>query len=78
MSTQVFLLDAHSMKAKGNSTTPDGPGALRPDVVVGDLDGASCSSSFTECVVEALRGRGFNVKVGPAPRLDILLGIYPI
>ena len=60
---QVFLLDAHSMKAKGNTTTPDGPGAERADMVVGDLDGSSCTSAFTECVVEALKARGYKVKV---------------
>ena len=31
------------MKAEGNATTPDGPGAKRPDVSVGTLDGAACS-----------------------------------
>lgn len=62
-SAQAFLLDAHSMKSRGNATTPDGPGSLRPDVVVGDLDGAACTPRLTECVVETLRGRGYSVKV---------------
>jgi N-formylglutamate deformylase len=60
---QVYLLDAHSMKSKGNSTTPDGPGALRADMVIGDLDGTSCCPAFTELVREALMERGYKVKV---------------
>ena len=51
------------MKSRGNATTPDGPGSVRPDVVVGDLDGAACTPRLTECIVEALRGRGYSVKV---------------
>lgn len=50
------------MKSKGNSTTPDGAGAERPDIVIGDLDGASCCSPLTECVVESFRGLGYSVK----------------
>jgi hypothetical protein len=63
LQAQSVLLDAHSMKSEGNETTPDGPGAIRPDVVVGDLDGKSCDGWLTECVVEALRARGYSVKV---------------
>ncbi len=59
----AVLLDAHSMKSKGSSATPDGPGCVRPDVVVGDLDGAACDAWVVECVVETLRSSGRSVKV---------------
>src|SRR3546814_15433214 len=35
----VWHIDAHSMKSVGTAITPDGPGAERPDMVIGDLDG---------------------------------------
>jgi N-formylglutamate deformylase len=59
----VWHVNWHSMKSVGNPLTPDGPGAVRPDVVVGDRDGASAAPELTEAVVETLRGLGYRVAV---------------
>jgi N-formylglutamate deformylase len=59
----VWHVDWHSMKSVGNAMTPDGPGAVRPDVVVSDRDGASAAPALTEAVVETLRERGYRVAV---------------
>jgi N-formylglutamate deformylase len=59
----VWHVNWHSMKSRGNALTPDGPGAVRPDVVVGDRDGASAAPALTQAVVETLRERGYRVAV---------------
>jgi hypothetical protein len=46
----VWHLDVHSMKSVGTAITPDGPGAERPDMVIGDLEGRSCDPAFTAMV----------------------------
>ncbi len=60
---RVWHVDWHSMKSVGNAMTPDGPGASRPDFIVGDLDGTSAEPALTEHVVELLRARGHSVAV---------------
>jgi N-formylglutamate deformylase len=59
----VWLIDWHSMKSKGNAMTPDGEGAGRPDMIVGDLDGASADPQLTRFVVTTLRSLGYAVAV---------------
>ncbi len=59
----VWHLNVHSMKSVGTAITPDGPGAERPDMVLGDLDGRSCDPAFTAFVAERLRGLGYSVAV---------------
>jgi len=59
----VYHLDVHSMKSRGNAMTPDGAGASRPDVVVGDLRGLACEPEFTQFVVQALEAEGLSVSV---------------
>lgn len=59
----VWHIDWHSMKSRGNAMTPDGEGARRPDMVVGDLEGVSADPRFVELVVEELRGLGYRVTV---------------
>src|SRR3546814_20382101 len=51
------------MKSVGTAITPDGPGAERPDMVIGDLDGQSCDPAFTAFVAERLRALGYSVAV---------------
>ena len=53
----------HSMKSVGTAITPDGPGAERPDMVIGDLDGQSCDPAFTAFVAERLESFGYSVAV---------------
>ena len=59
----VWHIDVHSMKSVGTAITPDGPGAERPDMVIGDLDGASCAPAFTAYVAERLAALGYSVAV---------------
>ena len=59
----VWQLDVHSMKSVGTAITPDGPGAERPDMVLGDLEGRSCDPAFTAFVAERLRALGYTVSV---------------
>jgi N-formylglutamate amidohydrolase len=59
----VWHIDVHSMKSVGTAITPDGPGAERPDMVVGDLDGMSCNAAFTAYVAERLAALGYRVAV---------------
>jgi N-formylglutamate amidohydrolase len=59
----VWHIDVHSMKSVGTAITPDGPGAARPDMVIGDLDGKSCDAAFTAYVAERLAALGYRVAV---------------
>ena len=59
----VWHIDVHSMKSVGTAITPDGPGAERPDMVLGDLEGQSCDPAFTAFVAERLRALGYSVSV---------------
>jgi N-formylglutamate deformylase len=58
---RVWHVNWHSMKSVGNAMTPDGPDALRPDFVVGDLDGASADPAVTATVAGLLRDLGHTV-----------------
>lgn len=59
----VWHIDVHSMKSVGTAITPDGPGAERPDMVIGDLDGRSCAPAFTAFVAGRLAALGYSVAV---------------
>ncbi|MEQ8356346.1 MAG: N-formylglutamate amidohydrolase [Kiloniellaceae bacterium] len=59
----VWHINMHSMKSVGTAITPDGPGAARPDMVIGDLEGQSCGPAFTALVAECLRAKGYSVAV---------------
>lgn len=68
----VFHIDCHSMASKGSDMTPDGA-VQRADFVIGDRDGTSCKSGFTDTVVTALRGHGYDVRVNdPYKGVEIL------
>jgi N-formylglutamate deformylase len=59
----VWHIDVHSMKSVGTAITPDGPGAKRPDMVIGDLEGRSCDAAFTAFVAGCLTASGYRVSV---------------
>jgi N-formylglutamate deformylase len=59
----VWHVDWHSMKSRGNAMTPDGEGTMRPDMVVGDLDGKSADRRLVDIVVSHLQQRGYRVTV---------------
>jgi N-formylglutamate deformylase len=58
----IYHVDCHSMRATGNKFDADGE-TERPDFVISDHVGKSCSSAFLELVVEHLRGLDYDVAV---------------
>ena len=59
----VIFIDWHSMKSVGNAATPDGPGTRRPDIVIGDRQGESCSGDLTKLLVQHFRESGYSVAI---------------
>jgi N-formylglutamate amidohydrolase len=58
----VYHADCHSMPSMGNIHDPDGETA-RPDFVISDHEGKSCSPAFFDLVVDYLRNAGFDVAI---------------
>ncbi len=58
----VWHLDCHSMGSVGSAMTSDGA-RRRPDFVLGDCDGTTCSGEFTDTVFQWLKGRGYHVTI---------------
>lgn len=58
----VWHLDCHSMGSVGSAMTSDGA-KRRPDFVLGDRDGTTCSAEFTQTVFDWLKDRGYHVTV---------------
>ena len=59
---QIYHINCHSMRAKGNAFDPDGK-AERPDFVISDHEGMSCSGEFLNLVATNLSNAGFNVAI---------------
>ncbi|RUO74468.1 N-formylglutamate amidohydrolase [Pseudidiomarina sediminum] len=59
---QVWHIDCHSMKSKGNAMNIDA-GKPRPDVVVSDGNGTTAAAGFTEHVATTFRELGFSVGI---------------
>jgi len=59
---QVWHLNCHSMWPQGTALSTD-PGSPRPDVALGDQDGATCSPEFRSLVHDLFRDMGYEVKV---------------
>jgi N-formylglutamate deformylase len=59
----VWLINCHSMPARGNAMSSDGPSALRADFVLGDRDGTTCAPELTDFAARLLTGRGYSVKI---------------
>jgi N-formylglutamate deformylase len=58
----VWHINCHSMPAVGDANADD-PGRERADFVLGDRDGTTCASAFTNLVAETVRGMGYAVAV---------------
>jgi N-formylglutamate deformylase len=70
---RLWHINWHTMKSVGDAMTPDGEGAIRPDFVVGDLEGQTAQGSFTDLVVGLLESQGYEVWVNdPYPGGRIL------
>jgi N-formylglutamate deformylase len=59
----VWLINCHSMPARGSAMSSDGPDAMRADFVLGDRDGTTCAPELTDFVARLLKGRGYGVKI---------------
>lgn len=59
---QVWHINCHSMPAKGNVHSEDGP-VERADFVLGDRDGTTCNPELTSYVGDFLSSKGFNVAI---------------
>lgn len=58
----VVHLNCHSMASSGDHTTEDGA-VERPDFVLGNLDGVSCSDEIMQTVASTLAGFGYRVAI---------------
>ncbi len=59
---EVWHLNCHSMKSRGNAMNVDS-GATRCDIVVSDREGVSADPVHTRWLAERLRAQGFTVQV---------------
>lgn len=60
----VWHIDMHSMASTSNAVTPETAGARRDfDIVLGNLDGASCEPGLTECIRDYFSGCGYRVRI---------------
>lgn len=58
----VWHVDCHSMPGTGTRAMGD-YGRRRPDFIIGDRDGTTCAPDFRACVVDLLKGKGYDVRV---------------
>jgi N-formylglutamate deformylase len=58
---RVWHVHWHSMKPRGNASTPDGAGSCRADFVLGDLHGTACAPELTAAVRTFLEAHGHRV-----------------
>ena len=59
---KVWHVNCHSMPARGNAASEDGP-MMRAEFVLGDRDGTTCEPAFTTFVAGELRGLGYDVRI---------------
>lgn len=59
----VWHINCHSMPAVSSNISEEGPGKPRADFVLGDRDGTTCSTEFTQFVASTLRSMGYDVKI---------------
>jgi len=58
---RLLVVQWHSMKSVGNAATPDGPGARRADVVLGDRHGRTAPASVVKRLGESFAQHGLSV-----------------
>jgi N-formylglutamate amidohydrolase len=72
----VYHINCHSMPAVGHRLSPDPPGTVRPDVVIGDYDGAACEPGFVTLAIRAFEERGYTVSLNKPFRGAELVSAY--
>jgi N-formylglutamate deformylase len=73
---KVYHINCHSMPAIGHILSPDPPGTIRKDVVVGDYDGQASEPEFVNLVIETLQGFGYTVSLNIPFRGAELVSAY--
>jgi N-formylglutamate amidohydrolase len=59
----VWHLNCHSMRSHGTARDEDGARQARPDMVLGNRDGATCHPAFLDLVHGVLAGFGYHVTI---------------
>jgi N-formylglutamate amidohydrolase len=72
----VWHVNCHSMPAVGHRLSPDPPGTVRPDVVVGDFDGVASEPDFVALVRDSLAAMGYSVALNKPFRGAELVSAY--
>lgn len=71
---RVYHIDCHSMFGMSTAASPDGPGRKRPDFILGDRWGQTCSADFTKFVKQRLEAMGYSTAMNdPYAGGDIVL-----
>jgi N-formylglutamate amidohydrolase len=73
---RVYHVDCHSMPAVGHELSPDPPGTVRKDIVIGDYDGRACEPEFVRLVTKTLEGSGYSVSLNIPFRGAELVSAY--
>lgn len=73
---KVYHVDCHSMPAIGHALSPDPPGTVRKDMVVGDYDGQSSEPEFVRLVATTLESFGYSVSLNDPFRGAELIAAY--
>ncbi|WP_117189974.1 N-formylglutamate amidohydrolase [Rhizobium terrae] len=73
---RVYHVNCHSMPAIGHVLSPDPPGTVRKDIVVGDYDGQASEPDFVKLVVETLESFGYSVSLNIPFRGAELVSAY--
>ncbi len=56
-------LDCHSMQSISHRMHEEGAGVARPDFILSDREGTTCSSNMVDAVNDCLTGKGYRVEV---------------
>ena len=59
----VWHINCHSMQNHASAMSTQPKGTLRPDFVLGDRDGTTADSEFTDTVAKFLRSLGYQVSI---------------
>jgi N-formylglutamate amidohydrolase len=69
-------VNCHSMPSVSTDMSPEGPGAVRPDITLGDRDGTTCAPAFTAIVREFFADLGYEVTINDPYKGAYLVSAY--
>lgn len=59
----IWHINCHSMPSSSSPKSPEGPGKRRPDIVLGDGNGTTCSAEFTGLAQRVFADAGYQVAI---------------